>query len=77
MDWKEKTNDQQTLLEAGVLKKSKILVLQKKELVENEENSVIVVVEYNGEKYEYPMNKEEEYIDVILRFLDVAVFPAA
>lgn len=77
MDWKEKTNDQQTLLEAGVLKKSKILVLQKKELVENEENSVIVVVEYNGEKYEYPMNKGEEYIDVILRFLDVAVFPAA
>ena len=52
-------------------------MLQKKELVENEENSVIVVVEYNGEKYEYPMNKEEEYIDVILRFLDVAVFPAA
>lgn len=77
MDWKEKTNDQQTLLEAGVLKKSKILVLQKKELVENEENSVIVVVEYNSEKYEYPMNKEEEYIDVILRFLDVVAFSAA
>lgn len=71
VDWKEKTNDQQLLSEAGVVKKSKVIVLQKKDLVENEENNVVVVVEYNGEKYEYPMNKEEEFIDLIMRFLDV------
>ena len=67
MDWKEKKDDQQLLSEA----KSKVIVLQKKDLVENEENGVVVVVEYNGEKFEYPMNKEEEFIDLILRFLEV------
>lgn len=70
-DWKELTNDDLTLQEAGITKKSKISILEKKELINSPEKIVSVSVEYNDEKEEIEMNEEQYFVDLIVAFFQV------
>ena len=71
VDWREVVDDSQTLADAGFVKKSKITVLLKKELSTNPEDSVKIVVDYEGETCEYIMHKEQEFTDLICLFFKV------
>lgn len=71
VDWREKTDDSETLGEAGLTRKSKVVVHQKKELSTNPDDVVMIPVEYNGEKTDLPMNKEQDGMDLILSFFHV------
>ena len=71
MDWKEKSNDNETLGEAGLTKKSKVVVCQKKELSSNPEDMIPISVLYNGETTVMNMNKEQDAFDLVLAFFKV------
>ena len=71
MDWKEKSNDNETLGEAGLTKKSKVVVCQKKELSSNPEDMISISVLYNGETTVMNMNKEQDAFDLVLAFFKV------
>ena len=71
MDWKEKSNDNETLGEAGLTKKSKVVVCQKKELSSNPEDMISISVLYNGETTVMNMNKEQDAFDLFLAFFKV------
>lgn len=70
-DWKEATNDDLTLQEAGITKKSKISILEKRQLINSPENMVSVSVEYNDEKDEIEINKEQYFVDLVVTFFQV------
>ena len=71
MDWKEKSNDNETLGEAGLTKKSRVVVCQKKELSSNPEDMIPISVLYNGETTVMNMNKEQDAFDLVHAFFKV------
>lgn len=71
VDWKEKSNNDETLGEAGLTKKSKVIVCQKKELSSNPEDIIPISVWYNGETTVMKMNKEQDAFDLVLAFFKV------
>ena len=73
-DWKEALNDEMTLQEAGITKKSKITIFEKKNIVDLPENQIPVLVEYNEEQETMIMNKDHYFIDLILMFFQVFIF---
>ena len=70
-DWKEALNDEMTLQEAGITKKSKITIFEKKNIVDLPENQIPVLVEYNEEQETMIMNKDHYFMDLILIFFHV------
>ena len=53
------------------MKKSKVIVLQKREYSTNPEDTTVVRVEYEGEITEYTMNKEQEFTELVCLFFQV------
>ena len=72
-DWKEATKDELTLQEAGITKKSKILIFEKKEIIDTPENKIIIPVEYNDIKEELEMNANHYFMDLISQFFKVLI----
>ena len=71
MDWREVTNDSLTLSEAGFVKKSKVMVLTKKNYSENPEDKVTIHMEYEGAAYDISAHKEQEFTELVCQFLKV------
>ena len=60
-----------TLQEAGITKKSKITIFEKKEIMDLPENHITVLVDYNEVQEILVMNKDHYFMDLVLLFFQV------
>ena len=71
-DWREVTNDELTLAEAGFVKKSKVTVAMRRSHSENPENIVTIRLEYEGSTYTISTHKDQEFTVLVCQFFKVS-----